>query len=155
MMVPPKNAECASHSHWNRVCFQIHHRLLLRVSFVNLWLRFRLRPFARRIFLAEKCHGKPQKIGPSRWGKDWHFVPGTHGLSWMVTASYTNREMGLSWKWVFPGVPKDGWFIREHPFKMDDLGVAILGSTHMASHVFCLYPKSDGLFTVSQDKLSS
>ena len=38
--------------------------------------------------------------------------------------------------WVFPkiGISQNGWFVMEHPIKMDDLGgTGIFGNTHIVN----------------------
>ena len=54
------------------------------------------------------------------------------GSNTCVVISY----LGAQHIWMFPkiGVPQNGWFIMEHPFKMGDLGgkPTIFGNIHIS-----------------------
>ena len=54
-----------------------------------------------------------RKIGRNRWpmAGNWD----------------AQRDENIERMWVFPkkGVPQNGWFIREHPIRIDDLGVPL------------------------------
>ena len=69
----------------------------------------------------------------------------TLGLS-VETVMSGARVLLVRIMWVFPKimVPQNGWFIRENPIKMDDLGTPILGNTHVSIYLFYCsnYPES-------------
>ena len=64
-----------------------------------------------------------------------------------------SRSPGQLDIWVFPkiGVPQNGWFIREHPIKMDDLGVPLFFETPIFCSGFLSYPGDTWRYMGSYD----
>ena len=64
-------------------------------------------------------------------------IPLKHGWQWCeskfpsIFIHIFENKKNSETKWVFPqiGVPQNGWFIRENPIKMDDLGVPLFLET--------------------------
>ena len=54
---------------------------------------------------------------------------------WIPIAAHTISNV---YTWVFPkiGVPQNGWFIVEHPIKMEDLGVSLFLEIPIYIHIY-------------------
>ena len=82
-----------------------------------------------------------QVLPPPRLVELPHRNPRWSAAAWVSRNAKTPRCPGEAGRfgrfliiisiWVFPkiGVPRNGWFIRENPIKMDDLGVQLFSET--------------------------
>ena len=75
-------------------------------------------------------------------------------LIWLLHKHQLNRAQLLRVSrsmWGFPeiGVPQNGWFIKEHPIKMDDLGVLLFLETSMSTQLSTVKACQTDLFVSS------